>query len=195
MDIVTLLILITVVIYILPYIIPFSGPTIDSFTNFLMTFWQEKDRILSGEWYRLVTSIFLHGSVLHIFMNMYTLWSSRNSLTILGDLLVPRNVRGPNNSLVFIIVYLVTGICGNLLSMFFSKTPSVGASGAILGLFGYITAFGIVTNNSSIISAMLVNIFILAIIGFTVPNIDNWAHAGGFLSGVLLYFIMFNLVK
>jgi rhomboid protease GluP len=195
MDIVTLLILITVVIYVLPYIVPFAGPTADSFTNFLMTFWQQKESILNGEYYRLITSIFLHGSVLHIFMNMYTLWQSKSFLLRMGTIAAPSLARVPNNSIVFIVVYLISGIGGNLLSMIFTKGPSVGASGAILGLFGYITAFGLVTNNSNILNNMLINIAILALIGFAVPNIDNWAHAGGFITGMIMYFGLFYFLR
>jgi rhomboid protease GluP len=195
MDIVTLLILITVVIYVLPYIVPFAGPTVDSFTNFLMTFWQQKDRILNGEYYRLVTSIFLHGSVLHIFMNMYTLWQSKSFLLRLGQIAAPSVAKIPNNSIVFIVVYLISGIGGNLLSMAFTKGPSVGASGAILGLFGYITAYGISANDTNLINSMLINIAILALIGFAVPNIDNWAHAGGFITGFIMYFGIFYYLR
>jgi rhomboid protease GluP len=195
MDIVTLFILITVVIYVLPYIVPFAGPTADSFTNFIMTFWQQKDSILNGEYYRLITSIFLHGSVLHIFMNMYTLWQSKSFLLRMGTIAAPSLARVPNNSIVFIVVYLISGIGGNLLSMIFTKGPSVGASGAILGLFGYITAFALVTNSTSLINSMLINIAILALIGFAVPNIDNWAHAGGFITGLIMYFGLFYFLR
>jgi rhomboid protease GluP len=143
----------------------------------------------------LITSIFLHGSVLHIFMNMYTLWQSKSFLLRMGTIAAPSLARVPNNSIVFIVVYLISGIGGNLLSMIFTKGPSVGASGAILGLFGYITAFGLVTNNTNIINSMLINIAILALIGFAVPNIDNWAHAGGFITGLIMYFGLFYFLR
>ncbi|MGL4758750.1 MAG: rhomboid family intramembrane serine protease [Patescibacteria group bacterium] len=201
MDIALLLILINVVIFILPNIISFDGPR-DSVFNFMYMFWQDNSKVLSGEWYRLFTSLFVHGGAAHLFMNMFSLWNLRSEIMLFNRLLGglnpgfrSSNLLFQNNNLLFILVYLLSGLGGNIASMLFTKAPSVGASGAICGVIGYIMGYGLMYNNFGVIQSILINIAILVLISFTIPNIDNWAHAGGFLTGVLLYFVAFYLIR
>ena len=81
---------------------------------------------LDGEWYRLFSHMFLHGMILHLLLNMYGLFS-------VGTALEPAL-----GSLKFLLLYLVCGLAGALASLYVSVfTVSVGASGAIFGIFGF----------------------------------------------------------
>src|SRR4029077_21253257 len=85
--------------------------------------------VRAGGYWRLVTSMFLHGSILHLALNGWALYQ----LGALFEILVgsPR----------MLLVYFATGLAGSLVSAWFSQVPSVGASGAIFGLLGALIAF------------------------------------------------------
>jgi rhomboid protease GluP len=128
-------------------------------------------------WWRLIMGTFLHGGLLHIGMNMFVL---------LDIAPVVEEVYG---SARFLFLYVACAIGGSLSSTFFGKGPSVGASGAILGLIGVLIA--ITTKRSgaqmqamrSRLISWVVTIFAF---GFFVPGIDNWGHFGGLATGFLL---------
>ncbi|MGL4758204.1 MAG: rhomboid family intramembrane serine protease [Patescibacteria group bacterium] len=183
------LIVINCAIYALPFLIKIEGPTSDSFVNFLSLFWQEKSKIDQGEVYRLFTAMFLHGNLLHLFMNMYTLWSLETNSNYMHKMIGGKRSK-INNDVLFMLVYITTGLCGNVLSMYHTGSPSVGASGAILGIFGFFCAFAIQSRNKPAIISMLISIAITFAIGLSIPRIDNWAHGGGLVSGFVLFFIL-----
>lgn len=126
--------------------------------------------------YRFLTSAFLHGSIIHLLCNMYSLFIIGTQVeTFLGKL-------------KFTIIYLVSTITGSLLSFVFSDAISIGASGAIFGLMGSLLYFGyhyrLYIGNAiknQIVPLIILNLFI----GFTFPNIDNAAHIGGLVGGYL----------
>ena len=131
------------------------------------------------EVYRLITSAFLHAGLLHLIFNMYALY-------IIGPQL--ESFFGRTK---YLIIYLVSAIMGNLLSLLFLSDTyvSVGASGAIFGLFGSLLYFGYHYRvylsgviKSQIIPLILVNLFI----GFVGSGINNFAHIGGLIGGVLI---------
>jgi rhomboid protease GluP len=136
---------------------------------------------LGGQWWRLVTHLFLHIGVIHILMNMWGLW-------IIGQLL--ERLAG---SMAMALIYLFSGIAGGMASVaFHPHVPSAGASGAIFGLVGAL--FGLLLHardvlpparlrqlRSGIIAIVILNIFF----GLSVPEIDNAAHAGGAIAGLL----------
>jgi rhomboid protease GluP len=132
--------------------------------------------IISGEFWRLFTPMFLHGSILHIGFNMY-------ALVALGPSLESYYGHGR-----FLALYLLSGFAGNVISFLFSANPSLGASTAIFGLIGAEAIF--LYRNRSILGAMAQRalgnvIFILVInmvMGLT-PGIDFWGHMGGLLGG------------
>ncbi len=131
--------------------------------------------ILDGEYYRLITGMFLHANTVHLLFNMYALY-------IIGSQL--ESFLGRYR---YLIVYLFSGIAGSCLSIFFSMGPSVGASGAIFGLLGSLLYFGYhyrvyleTVVKSQIIPLILINL----LIGM-MPGIDNWAHIGGLIGGIL----------
>lgn len=135
------------------------------------------DLIRHGDIYRLLSSVFVHASFLHLFCNMYALY-------VIGPQLESYIGRYK-----YLIIYLVSGITGNLLSMVFSSNMSIGASGAIFGLFGALLYFGYHYRVylGTVIKSQLIPLIVLnLIIGFMVPNIDNAAHIGGLIGGILM---------
>lgn len=132
-----------------------------------------------GEYYRLISAMFLHGSLLHLAMNMYALW-------LLGNI-----IESAYGKLKFAGIYFFSGIVASFCSYYFLKPTalSVGASGAIFGLMGACIVFAL-KRKDSIRKGFLQSIFqVLAInlvIGFTTSNIDNAAHIGGLIGGILI---------
>ena len=129
-----------------------------------------------GEYYRLFTGIFLHANFLHLIFNMYALY-------VIGMQLESFLGKGK-----YLAVYLLSGLGGSMLSIFFSGGYSVGASGAIFGLMGALLYFGYhyrVYLDSVVKSQIIPLIILNLLIGFTSTGIDNWAHIGGLVAGIL----------
>jgi membrane associated rhomboid family serine protease len=129
---------------------------------------------LYGEWWRLMTAAFLHGSWLHIAFNMYVLF-------VLG----PTLERALGHAR-FIVLYLVAALGGSVASYAFSdpRTVSVGASGAIFGLMGALIVAG--RRMRWDITQVLVLLGLNVIIGFLSPEVDWRAHFGGLVIGALV---------
>ena len=139
---------------------------------------------LSGQWWRLLASVFIHGGLLHIAFNMWCLWN-------LGRL--AESVYG---HWTFAVVYLITGLSESLMSVawhFPIPVPSVGASGAIFGIAGALIASFYLGEFSmpraamtgmlrSVATFVAYNLFFGAVMAGT----DNAAHVGGLLMGLLL---------
>lgn len=130
---------------------------------------------------RLLTSTFVHGGFMHLCMNLY-------GLLIAGLLLEP--ILG---SVRLALAYLITGVAGSIASVLVhAATVSVGASGAIFGLFGLLLVLmllhhpRVATLRRVLMKNVLVFIGLNLFIGTVVPGIDNAAHIGGFLVGALL---------
>lgn len=129
--------------------------------------------------------MFLHGGLIHLLMNLY-------GLLIAGSLLEP--VIG---SFRLMAAYLLTGLAGSIASVLFHPaTVSVGASGAIFGLFGLLLvamAMGdarVVALRRVLMTNILFFVGLNLALGFMLPGIDNAAHIGGFLMGALLGFLI-----
>lgn len=130
-----------------------------------------------GEYYRLLTSIFLHAGIIHLLCNMYSLY-------VIGP-----QAESFYGKLKYLFIFLFSGISGSLLSVALSgnNTVSVGASGAIFGLLGSILYFGyhyrVYLGN--VLKSQIIPIIILnLLIGFTFSGIDNLAHIGGLIGGI-----------
>jgi rhomboid protease GluP len=135
------------------------------------------------EWWRLVTAVFLHGGLIHIGFNMMVLMD-------IGP--VVEEIYGAAR---FLFLYIATGVAGYLLSSLRGLLslggghPSVGASGAILGLIGLMIA--ITTKRGGMhmqqlrsrLVSWVVSIFVF---GFLMSGVDNWAHFGGLAAGFAL---------
>lgn len=131
----------------------------------------------SGEYYRLLSSMFIHIGLLHLLFNMYALY-------IIGP-----QVESFYGKFKYFLIYILSGVSGSILSITFSSnTVSAGASGAIFGLMGALLYFGFFYRNylGSVIKSQIVPIIILnLVIGFSTSGIDNAAHIGGLIGGIL----------
>lgn len=137
--------------------------------------------LIQREYYRIVTSMFLHWDVNHLFGNMIILF-------YLGE-----TVEKYFGHIRFGILYFISGICGNLLSMGFelytgSFSVSAGASGAIFGVIGALL-FLVLVHRGHLEQITLRRLVIMIVYslysGFAGSNINNAAHIGGFLSGIV----------
>ena len=136
--------------------------------------------IVAGEYWRLITPIFIHVSLLHLAINCYSLY-------IIGP-----QVEIPFGYARFLLIYLLSGVAGVVLSFTLSPNPSVGASGAIFGLVGALAfylyrhraAFGQMGRQRFL--NLLIIIGINLAIGASAAAIDNWGHLGGLLAGAIL---------
>ncbi|MBU3143434.1 rhomboid family intramembrane serine protease [Clostridium sp. CF012] len=159
-----------------------NGSIFNSDTNVLILLGAKVNELIQkGQYYRLVSCMFLHGGIVHLGVNMYSLYA-------IGPMV--EKVYGKAK---YIAIYLISGICASIFSYIFSTSVSIGASGAIFGLLGAVLVFAIKskgkTGNAfirSILSVIFINIFI----GATLPNIDNFAHVGGLLGGMLIAFLV-----
>ena len=136
--------------------------------------------VTSGEWWRLITAGFLHGSILHLIFNVYILW-------VIGSQLesIVRNIK-------FIIIYFVSLLGGSLASYLFSPfgSYSIGASGAIFGLMGAMLVVGRKRNLD--ISQITTLVAINVVIGFVLSGIDWRAHLGGLAAGAVITWVLIN---
>ncbi len=133
--------------------------------------------VRSGQIYRLLTGTFIHIDVMHFLCNAYSLY-------IIGTQI--ENFYGRSK---FLLIYLVSAICGSLLSIAMTNSLSIGASGAIFGLLGAYAYFGYHYRVyfGTVLLRQIVPIIILNLaIGFMVPGIDNFAHIGGLIGGFLI---------
>ncbi len=137
---------------------------------------------VSGQWWRLLTCVFLHGGLLHIAFNMWCLWDlGRLAESIYGHLM-------------FAAVYLITGVASSLASIFPNPiTLSVGASGAIFGIAGALIAafyLGEFSLPRAAMSGMLRSVMLFVgynlFFGAIVARTDNAAHVGGLLMGLIM---------
>jgi rhomboid protease GluP len=140
-----------------------------------------------GEWWRLLTSTFLHFGILHVGMNMWALWSA-------GAL-----VERLYGNLTFLGLYLFAGIAGSLVSLLWNadRVVSAGASGAIFGVYGALGAYVLRQPGSvprgvlkSLTGSTVAFILYSIVIGVMVPAIDNAAHAGGLVGGFVLAWVL-----
>ena len=169
-----LLIGINTELFLLMYLIGNGSTSVNTLLNFGASY---PKLIRAGDYYRLISSAFLHIGVVHFLFNNYALY-------VIGPQL--ESFFGKTK---FIIIYLFSAISGNLLSMIFNNSIGAGASGAIFGLLGSLLYFGYHYRvylgsviKSQIIPLILINLFI----GFTLEGIDNAAHIGGLIGGVLI---------
>ncbi len=146
------------------------------FLNLIPVFAVNRMAIKNGEYYRLITGIFLHADIVHLVFNCYALY------------IIGMQLESFLGKVKYLLVYLLSGLAGSMLSIFFSNSYSVGASGAIFGMLGSLLYFGFhyrVYLDSVVKSQIIPLIFINLVIGFTYTRIDNWAHIGGLIGGIL----------
>lgn len=138
--------------------------------------------VWEGEWWRLITSVFLHSDVSHLSGNMIML------------LLISRLLRNFYSGFQYCVIYLITGIVGSLFTLFFMEEEvlSLGASGAVMGIGGVLIFRMFFGHNahflrriSNCITIIVMIVYNLAF-GLTQTDVNNWAHFSGFITGFLL---------
>ena len=169
------LIFINVVVFIMTFII--SKGTMDA--NTLVLFGANFGPYVSlGQYYRLISSVFLHADIIHLVLNCYAL------------LVIGRQLESYYGKIKFLIIYFVSAIVANIFSLAFTYNyVSVGASGALFALLGSLLYFGyhyrVYLGNvlrSQVVPIILFNL----LIGFFISGINVSAHIGGLIAGVLI---------
>jgi rhomboid protease GluP len=178
------LLALNIAIYAIPRLLELVGVQVNGIPIYQYTlFLGAKDNASikqDGQYYRFLTSMFLHGGLLHIGFNAWALYA-------LGP--EAERIYG---TLRFLALYFLAGFAGGVASFAFSAAPSVGASGAIFGLIGGLGAFYYVSRQllgemsrqqlGSLITVVMINLFI----GFNSGGlIDNNAHIGGLVGGLV----------
>ncbi len=129
-----------------------------------------------GRWWTLLTAVYLHGGLLHILFNV--LW-----LRQLGYMV--EELFGTSRAF---IVFTVSGVTGFMLSVWMGSMATLGSSGAIFGMLGALIYYGRRRGGhfGAAVYRQVGTWAIMAFLfGFIFPNIDNWAHFGGFVGGFL----------
>ena len=134
--------------------------------------------VANGDWWRLITSAFLHASILHIAFNMYFLW-------IVGSAVEQALGRGR-----FLLVYFVSALAGSAGALVLTPTKfTVGASGALFGLLGAALVLERQRNfvlGGSALALIVINL----ILSFTLSNISVGGHIGGLIGGILCTLVL-----
>jgi rhomboid protease GluP len=140
--------------------------------------------VVQGEWWRLLTCVFLHIGIAHLLLNGWALYQLGSLFEILLG------------SSKLLVVFLVTGIAGSAVSLFFTRVLSAGASGAIFGLMGALIAFLLRHRErlppfaKALLGQLVLWAGINVVFGFSMPGIDNAAHLGGCAVGFLLGLVL-----
>ncbi|MQG39949.1 MAG: rhomboid family intramembrane serine protease [SAR202 cluster bacterium] len=142
--------------------------------------------ISEGEYWRFITCIFLHANLMHLGVNAFSLF-----------------IFGPTaevffGRIKFLIIYLISGVGGSATSYVFidPRSIGVGASGAVFGVLGSIAVYYYLNQHiyGKYGRGMMGGIAMIVLLnlgfGFTVQGVDNWAHIGGLLSGILAAFAL-----
>ena len=143
------------------------------------------DSLADGQWWRLLTVLFVHAGIAHLVMNMVSLW-------LAGTFLEP--VLGTRR---FLLLYLVCGLLASLVSVAYAPLPvKVGASGAIFGLWGGLLATTFFTDKGYsrlmwIILAATAGVGL--VYGFFSEGVDNAAHLGGLVAGVGMGYLILQV--
>ncbi|MHB8629396.1 MAG: rhomboid family intramembrane serine protease [Aggregatilineales bacterium] len=146
--------------------------------------------LANGEWYRLLTAMFLHLSPAHIFFNAYALWR------------FGQTVEATFGHVRFTLIYFLGGLTGSLASLILGHDASAGASGAIFSIFAAEMVFvyvhrellgaraGAALRELLILAAVNLGLGLITTINPSGEQIDNWAHIGGFVGGFALSWLI-----
>ena len=125
----------------------------------------------AGWWWTLLTAIYLHGGLLHIFFNVMWIRNLGPAVT---------EVYGPARAFV---LFSLSGAAGFLISNSVTGSPSIGASGSIFGLLAALIVYGRKRGGSLMTSQLWQWAVLMFAMGFFMTGVNNWAHAGGFGGG------------
>lgn len=159
------------------------GGAANAYAWLLHSGWKSNVALSNGEYWRLITAVFIHTDLRHLTVN--------SSFLLLFGVLVEPHIKGA----AFAVLYLIAGVMGMLASYVLTPSPSVGASGAVLGLLG---AYSVIVLKRQVPSAvwhlLLIGVFLLFQLGVAIQSatIDGWSHLGGFMTGVILSIVFLN---
>jgi len=164
-----------IVINVIMFAVPLLYGQLEAMVETLCT---HGPSIRAGQYYRLISGMFMHGSLFHIIFNCYALY-------VLGT-----QLESFMGKIKYITIYFFSGLMGALFSIIFNgNVASIGASGAIFGLMGSLLYFGYhyrVYLGNVIKSQILPLIVANLLFGLLMPGIDNAAHIGGLIGGALV---------
>ena len=130
-----------------------------------------------GHWWTLITAMYLHGGLLHIFFNM--MWV-RQLAPMVEEFFGPFRL---------FTIFTVAGATGFVFSTFMGSQYTLGASGSIFGLLAAAIAYGRQQGSSLFTRQFIQWAGLLFVMGLIVPRVDNWAHAGGFVGGYAVAYL------
>lgn len=156
--------------------------------NTLLLFGANEPFLIIGrsQYWRLIASMFLHIGLSHLLYNLFALY-------IFGI-----RIEKYYGKIKFLMIYFISGIIGSIASIFFSDTVSAGASGAIYGLIGALLIIAYKTKkqiDGLNTFTLLIMVMIGIAFGFMMPSVDNAAHLGGLLSGIVSGTIILQNIK
>ena len=179
----TLLVAINVIVYL---ILAIMGGNIVNISDNLVQQWGQVGLLVeAGEYWRIFTAMFVHFSILHIGLNMLSLF------------LIGRTVEVLYGKWRYLAIYLLSGILGGIITLFFTplNVISAGASGAIFGVFGALGIFFVVNRRAlgaygnGAIGQWVFWLGLNLIWGFSTPGIGILDHIGGLVAGMVLALI------
>ncbi len=142
----------------------------------LYVFGQNNTAVMNGAYWQLLTSMFVHVNIVHLLGNMFFL------------LIFGLRAEEVFSKTEYLLVYLASGLCGNLLTLLIPDLVSAGASGAIFGVFGAVTIYLRKSVGQSIVSALVFAAFLFLInIG---PETNLLAHFGGLIAGLVIGYVL-----
>ena len=176
------IIALNIIVYVYTAILSEDFVVIDYYV--IRHYGQHNLSVLKGWYWQLFTAMFVHVDLVHLFGNMFF-------LLIFG--LRAEELFGVEE---YLLVYFLSGLAGNLLTLLFgSSMVSAGASGAIFGLFGACTIYVRRAVGQSIIGALLFSFFLLMMSSGGGGNVNNLAHFGGLVIGLLIGYALASTRK
>jgi len=179
------IIAINIIIYILSALGSMDVMDMDNRVLFDMGALYAPAIVLEGEWWRLFSAMFLHGGMMHIVMNMFSLY------------IVGRGVEIYFDKLSYLAIYLSSGLIGGVVSIYIHQDSiGIGASGAIFGIFGALAGFFLAHRDriNSQSKAFMKNfgtiIALNVVIGLAIPSVDMSAHIAGLIVGLVGGYIL-----
>lgn len=143
------------------------------------------EKVKDGEYYRLLTSMFIHADEVHLFLNMAALFG-------LGRIL--ERVTG---HIKFLIIYVCSGLCGGLMVMYIEEEGVMtgGASGAVFGLLGAMLVYMLVNGDYSMITSAFLMLVIEVSSTFLSEGISIGGHIGGLIGGLVFGMLLIRRKK
>lgn len=182
------LLAINIAVFAIPTLLQMIGVRIDGIpiNDYVLDLGAKSNAAIkqNGEYYRLISAMFLHAGLLHIGFNAYALY-------VLGP--EAERLYGTRR---FLALYVIAGLAGSIASYALTPNDGVGASGAIFGLIGGLASFYYASRQllgdiarrqiGSLVTVIMINLFI----GFSSQLIDNSAHIGGLVGGALIGWLL-----